>query len=84
MMTSSNELLKTMKNLISNKEQLVNQELCNQIVITALIDLYENMESFRPVMTAYKFSLWAFSFLGLSFVGLIFGIFTGQIELIFK
>lgn len=38
----------------------------------------------RPMMTFYRVALWAGMVLGVSFIGLMFGMLTGQVEVYFK
>lgn len=53
----------------------------DRLLFTAVIDIYEHLE---PMIAFYKIGIWFFSGLGLSILGLIGGIITGKVELVFK
>lgn len=65
------------------------------LLFSAIVDIYDQIEKtrgeyksineqMRPMMMFYRAGLWFASVIGVSFVGLIFGILTGQVEIIFK
>jgi len=49
-----------------------------------VVEIAKLREETRPMMTFYKVGLWAAMALGASFIGLIFGMLTGQVEIFFK
>ncbi len=53
----------------------------DRLLFTAVIDIYEHLE---PMVAFYKVGMWFASALGGSLILLVFGLMTGQVELLFK
>lgn len=56
----------------------------DRLLFTAVIDIYEKLETLNPVLVFYKVGMWFASALGLGFLSLIIGILTGRAEVTFK
>lgn len=53
----------------------------DRLLFTAVIDIYEHL---TPMVTFYKVGMWLVTALGGAFILLVFGLMTGQVELLFK
>lgn len=56
----------------------------DQLLFTAVIDIYDKLEALQPALTFYRIGLWVASGLGVAIIGLIGGILTGRVEIVFK
>jgi hypothetical protein len=94
MANGNNEVIKKLRDVIE-KGGNIDANTRDVLLFSAIIDIYEKVAALekqyktmcdetRPVLIFYKVGLWLASALGILFVGLLFGIFTGQIEVIFK
>lgn len=56
----------------------------DQLLFTAVIDIYDTLEAFKPAVTFYKVGLFFASALGLGVLGFIGALLTGQIEVVIR
>ena len=56
----------------------------DQLLFTAIIDIYDQLHNLQPVLVFYKVGLWFAATLGVSIISLITGILTGHVEMVFK
>lgn len=65
------------------------------LLFSAVVDIYDQLEKthgeyravieqMRPMMMFYRAGLWFATVFGVSFIGLIFGMLTGQVEIVIK
>jgi hypothetical protein len=76
-LTDTTDLLRELKAAVQRGEPLDNRTR-DMLLFTALISLFEQLETLQPVLTFYKIALWVSSAFGILTVGIIFGIVTGQ------
>ena len=56
----------------------------DQLLFSAIIDIYIQLEKFQPMLVFYKVGIFFASAIGLSILGFIGALLTGKVELIFK
>lgn len=83
MANGNTDLIREMKKIIEDGKPL-DIETRDRLLFSAVIDIYEKIEAFRPVLIFYQISLYFASAIGLGLLGIIGAVLTGQVELIFK
>lgn len=83
MANGNNEVIKKIRDVIE-KGGNIDINTRDVLLFSAIIDIYDQLENLHPVLTFYKVGMWFAGILGVSFVSLIFGILTGQVEIVFK
>lgn len=83
MANGNNEVIKQIRDVIQ-KGGNIDINTRDVLLLSAIIDIYDQLEKFQPVLTFYRVGMWLAAILGASFVGLIFGMLTGQVEIIVK
>jgi hypothetical protein len=63
----------------------------DQLLFSAVIDIYDNLESLhaglkalQPALIFYKAGIWAAGIMGIGIIGFIGALLTGQIEILIK
>ena len=54
------------------------------LLFSAIVDIYEQLEKFRPILAFYKVSMFFVSATGLGILGFIGALLMGRVELVFK
>ncbi len=83
MPNGNNEVIKQIRDVIQ-KGGNIDINTRDVLLFSAIIDIYEQIEKFQPVLMFYRVGMWFAALLGTSFVGLVFGLLTGQVEVVFK
>lgn len=84
-MTSSgeNELLATLQKLLDEPGKLTD-EAVNRMILSVLMNLDRRVLRIEKLIPAVNVILWVGSAIGVSFIGLIWSIITGQASIIFN
>jgi len=93
-MSGNNELIKKIRDVIE-KGGNIDVNTRDVLLFSAVVDIYESIDSMskryeeqiseiKPALTFYKVGMWISAAFGLSFIGLVFGMLTGQVQVIFK
>ena len=62
----------------------VDKDARDDVLFTAIIDIYDQLAKFDPVLTFYKIGVYFAGALGISILGLLWGLLTGQVEITIK
>lgn len=82
-MSGNNDVIKQLKSVVEKGGNLdVNTR--DVLLFSAIIDIYDQLETLRPVLTFYKASMFFVSSIGLAILGFIGALLTGKVEIIFK
>jgi len=81
--SSNNELIRKLRDVIE-KGGNIDVNTRDVLLFSAIVDIYEQLEEIRPAVTFYRIGVWFASAIGLSVIGLLFGLITGRAEIIFK
>lgn len=79
----NNELLKKLRDVIE-KGGNIDINTRDVLLFSAILDIYEQLDEIRPVMTFYRVGVWFASAMGLSVIGMLFALMTGKAEIVFK
>ena len=83
MANGNTELIREMKNIVESGET-ISIEMRDRLLFSAVIDIYEKLEKFQPILVFYQVGMFFASAIGLSVLGFIGALLTGQIEITFK
>lgn len=83
MANGNTELIREMKKVIEEGKSL-DIDTRDRLLFSAIIDIYETIEHFTPVLTFYRAGMFFASAIGLAVIGFIGSLLTGQIEVIIK
>lgn len=83
MANGNTEVIREMRELLKQGKPL-DIDTRDRLLFTAVIDIYEKLELLSPVLIFYKVSMWVTAIVAAGILGIIGGIATGKIELIFK
>ena len=83
MTNGNNEVIKKIRDVIE-KGGNIDINTRDVLLFSAIIDIYDQIEKFAPVLTFYRVGMWFAALFGTSFVGLVFGLLTGQVQIVFK
>ena len=82
-MSGNSDVIKQLKSVVEKGGNLdVNTR--DVLLFSAIIDIYDQLETLRPVLTFYKAAMFFVSAIGLSVLGFIGALLTGRVEIIFK
>ena len=82
-MSGNSDVIKQLKGVVEKGGNLdVNTR--DVLLFSAIIDIYDQLETLRPVLTFYKASMFFVSSIGLAILGFIGALLTGKVEIIFK
>ncbi|GEM_PF-3120977 len=80
---SNNEVIKKLQGVIERGGNLdVNTR--DVLLFTAIVDIYEQLETLQPALVFYKVGIYFASAIGLAVIGFIGALLTGKVELVFK
>jgi hypothetical protein len=82
-MSPNNEVMKKLRDLIE-KGGTIDAATRDILLFTAIIDMNTQLETLQPVLAFYKVGMWFAGVFGVSLIGLIWGMLTGQVEIVFK
>lgn len=83
MANGNTDLIREMKKIIEEGKPLDN-DTRDRMLFSAVIDIYEKLEAFQPVMVFYRVGMYFASAIGVSVIGFLGALLTGKVELIFK
>lgn len=83
MPNGNTELFREMKRIVEEGKPL-DVDTRDRMLFGAIIDIYENLEKFSPVLTFYKVGMFFASAIGMSVIVFIGALLTGQVEVVFK
>jgi hypothetical protein len=82
-MSGNNDVIKQLKSVVEKGGNLdVNTR--DVLLFSAIIDIYDQLETLKPVLVFYKVGLYFASAMGLSVLGFIGALLTGKVEIVFK
>lgn len=83
MPNGNNEVIKKIRDVIE-KGGNIDINTRDVLLFSAIVDIYDQIGELQPVLTFYRVGMWFAAILGTSFVALIFGLLTGQVEIVFR
>lgn len=86
-MIQNSATLKQIRELITNSkpgDEPLPIQTRDLLLFGAIIDIYDQLETFEPLLPFYRASMWVGAILGTAIVGIIVGVITHQIEIVFK
>ena len=83
MSNGNNELIKKIRDVIE-KGGNIDVNTRDVLLFSAIVDIYEQLEELKPVLTFYKVGMYFASAIGVSIIGFFGALLTGRVELIFK
>jgi hypothetical protein len=82
-MTQNESVILEIKAIIAEGGSL-EADTRDRLLLSAIIDIYEQLDRLQPALTFYKAGLYFASALGLSVLALLWGLLTGQVVLVFR
>ncbi len=79
--TTSNELIKKFRDIIE-KGGSIDANTRDVLLFTAIIDVNTQLEMLQPVLTFYKIGMWFVAILAAAVFGLLWGLLTGQVQIV--
>jgi hypothetical protein len=80
-MSDTTDLLKQLKAATERGEE-IDPKTRDMLMYTAFISLFEMAEQIKPIIPFVKIGVWFLASWGAMTIGLLFSLFTGQIELV--
>jgi len=83
MANGNTDLIREMKKIIEDGKPLdINTR--DRLLFSAVIDIYEKLEKFAPVLVFYQVGMYFASAIGISLIAFIGAMLTGQVEISVK
>ena len=82
MANGNRAVIKEMKEIIASGKT-VDIDTRDRLLFTGIIDIYDELEKFRPVIVFYKIGMFFASALGAAVLALIWGMVTHQVAISF-
>lgn len=87
MANGNNEVIKKIRDLIE-KGGKIDPDTRDVLLFSAIVDIYDQLSIVRtetqPAIAFSRIGLWVAGGIGTLLIGLLFAIFTGKVELIFR
>lgn len=83
MSNGNTEVIREIKKILDEGKPL-DIETRDRLLFSAVIDIYNQLEIMQPVVAFYKVGMFVASAIGVGILGVIGGLLTGKIELIFR
>ncbi len=83
MANGNTELIREMKRIVEDGKPL-DIDTRDRMLFSAIIDIYEKIEKFAPVLTFYQVGMYFASAIGIAIIGFIGALLTGQVEVVVK
>ncbi len=83
MANGNTELIREMKRIVEDGKPL-DIDTRDRMLFSAIIDIYEKIEKFAPVLTFYQVGMYFASAIGIAIIGFIGALLTGQVEAVVK
>lgn len=83
MSNGSSEVIKRIRDVVE-KGGNIDINTRDILLFSAIVDIYEQLEKFRPVLVFYKVGMFFMSATGLGVLGFIGALLMGRVELVFK
>lgn len=83
MANGNTDLIREMKHIIEEGKPL-DVQTRDRLLFSAVIDIYEQLEKFRPVLVFYQIGMYFASAIGLGVLSVIGALLTGRVEFIVK
>lgn len=83
MANGNTDLIREMKKIIEDGKPL-DIDTRDRLLFSAVIDIYEKLEKFAPVLIFYQVGMYFASAIGISLIAFIGAMLTGQVEIIVK
>lgn len=80
MANGNTDLIREMKKIIEDGKPL-DIDTRDRLLFSAVIDIYEKLEKFAPVLVFYQVAMYFASGIGISLIALIGAMLTGQVEI---
>ena len=82
-MSRNHAVLDEIRKIVSEGEAL-DIRTRDRLLLTAVLDIYEQLEAMQPALAFYRAAVYLASALAASVIALLWGLLTGQVELLFK
>jgi hypothetical protein len=83
MANGNTDLIREMKKIIEDGKPL-DIDTRDRLLFSAVIDIYEKLEKFAPVLVFYQVGMYFASAIGISLIAFIGAMLTGQVEISVK
>lgn len=83
-MTKNNRAIMDEIQRIVTEGEALDVKTRDRLLLTAIIDIYDQLEAMQPAMTFYRVGLAFASLLGAAAFALLWSLLTGQVVLVFK
>lgn len=78
-----NDLLSELNRLLSTPDHGIGAETINRLILASLLSLDKRVRTIEQIAPAVKLIMWVGAAIGVSFIGLIWAVITGQAQIIF-
>ena len=81
---ANGEVIRQIRTLLDDHEAQVSARARDRLMLGAIAELYDRLDTFRPMYFFYKIAVWVGSAIGLGIIGLMILLATGQAQIIVK
>ena len=81
---ANGEIVREIRTLLDDKNAHVSARVRDRLILGAIAELYDRLDTFQPMYFFYKVALWVGSAIGLGIIGLVILLASGQAQIVVK